>query len=36
MKHIYDMLWCIAVISIFSLGLVGLGLMIYFLGTFWG
>jgi len=36
MKYFVDIVRCISVVSLLGLGLVGLGLLMYFLGTFWG
>jgi len=36
MKHVFDVIRCVTVVSLFGLGLVGLGMMIYFIVTFGG
>ena len=36
MKHVFDVIRCVTVVSLFGLGLVGLGMMIWFLGTYGG
>ena len=35
-KHFLDVIRCVTVVSVFGLGLVGLGMMIWFLGTYGG
>ena len=36
MKYFVDIVRCISVVSLFGLGVVGLGMMIYFMVTFGG
>ena len=36
MKYFVDIVRCISVVGLFGLGLVGLGMMIYFIVTFGG
>ena len=35
-KHFLDVIRCVSIVSLLGLGLVGLGMMIYFMVTFWG
>ena len=36
MKHVFEIIRCVTVVSVFGLVLVGLGMMIWFLGTYGG
>jgi len=36
MKYIFDIIRCVTVVSVFGLGLVGLGMVMWFFGTYGG
>jgi|MDSW01.2.fsa_nt_gb hypothetical protein len=36
MKYLIDTIYCVTVVTLFGLGLVGLGMIMWFLGTYGG